>query len=87
MQFHCQMKSFLSHSLVTVLLCLPFAACTGPQQASVSKNQEGGDSFTGTVIESTPERITIKIKDKPQLLVIEGDQVPVTKEAVGLAQR
>jgi hypothetical protein len=39
---------------------------------SLHEARAGGDTFTGTVVESTPDRITIKIKDKPQLLVLEG---------------
>jgi len=66
------MKRVLSHFFLTVLLCLPFTACSTSQKTSLHGVREGGDTFTGTVIESTPERITIKLKDTPKLLVLEG---------------
>jgi hypothetical protein len=68
------MKTFFPRTLLMALVALPFAACSTTQKTALrGAAQEGGDTFTGTVIESTPERITIKIKDQPKLLVLEGE--------------
>jgi hypothetical protein len=87
MHFCMKMKSLLPHSLLLMVLCLPFSACTTPQLASAGKAQDEGDTFTGTVIESSPERITIKLKDSPQLLVIEGNGGPAMNGAAQVAKR
>jgi hypothetical protein len=68
------MKSLSPQLLLTALLCLPFASCSTPQNLAAAKVQDRGDSFTGTVIESTPERITIKLKDSPHVLVLSGQE-------------
>ncbi len=65
------MKRFLNPSLLLTLLCVPLGACSSTPVASPVKYQQEGDTFVGQVIESSPERITIKIKDRPELLVIE----------------
>jgi hypothetical protein len=74
------MNTLLPKTLLMAFVCLPFAACSTTTQKTALRGdaQEAGDTFTGTVIESTPDRITIKIKDQPKLLVLEGDAVPPT---------
>jgi hypothetical protein len=82
MQHQGEMKMFLPKTLLLALVALPLAACSTAQKTALRGGaQVGGDTFTGTVIESTPDRITIKIKDQPKLLVLEGDAEPA------LAQR
>lgn len=72
------MKRFPHIAFLSLALGLILPACTATKisTAAGAKVQEDGDTFTGVVVASSPERITIKLDGTPKLLVLEDEALP-----------
>lgn len=71
------MKQFPQLAFLSLALGLILPACTATKISTAgAKVQEAGDTFTGVVVASSPERITIKLDGTPELLVLEDEALP-----------